>query len=347
MLIETSETIIYVSHKQATVSLPEDVFGAQSLTMAFRGGNGLEALLQRPERPSVWSRFITSPIKFLASALYSCLNPQKQDPRTGVHIVCISDTHNTQPSLPDGDVLLHAGDLTQSGTLDELNTQIAWLDKQPHEYKVVIAGNHELCLDPRKRRNVACGDNDRNERKTDSTMQIDWRSLIYLQDSSVTLEFENGGNRRLKVYGSPWTPKHGNWAFEYPRTAPSPWKDAIPAGTDILLTHGPPKAHLDLQKSGCHHLLQETWLKKPTLHVFGHIHGGYGRESLIWDSFQATYERIVGSDGPWADLAKLVWYGICRLVRRRATNKHTTMVNAAAIGGLRDNERRNAITVVL
>lgn len=46
-----------------------------------------------------------------------------------------------------GDLLIHAGDLTQSGSMEELDAQIEWLDRQPHRYKVVIAGNHELCLD--------------------------------------------------------------------------------------------------------------------------------------------------------------------------------------------------------
>lgn len=57
----------------------------------------------------------------------------------------------TQPELPDGDLLLHAGDLTQSGSFEELQMQIDWLHSQPRKFKVVIAGNHDLCLDPSKR----------------------------------------------------------------------------------------------------------------------------------------------------------------------------------------------------
>lgn len=65
-----------------------------------------------------------------------------------IRIVCISDTHNLQPELPDGDLLLHAGDLSQRGSFDEIQAQLDWLNAQPHKQKIVIAGNHDLLLDP-------------------------------------------------------------------------------------------------------------------------------------------------------------------------------------------------------
>lgn len=62
--------------------------------------------------------------------------------------MCISDTHNLQPELPDGDILLHAGYLTSQGIFDQLQTQLNWLNEQIHRYKVVIAGSRCLDLDP-------------------------------------------------------------------------------------------------------------------------------------------------------------------------------------------------------
>lgn len=194
--------------------------------MVFSRSSGLEQLLQRPEQQSSWQRFLHSPIRYLASAIYQFCQVRSHvttDDSSRIRVVCISDTHNTQPSLPDGDVLLHAGDLTQSGSVEELNAQIEWLDAQPHRYKVVTAGNHETCLD-------------RN--KTVSTPPINWRSLIYLHHSSTELNF---GSRVLHVFGSPYTPKHGNGAFQYPRSDPDPWEGTIPDQTDIIITHGPPK----------------------------------------------------------------------------------------------------------
>ena len=55
-------------------------------------------------------------------------------------VVCVSDTHNNTPKLPAGDVLIHAGDLTNQGSYDELERSVAWLEKARFEVKIVIAG---------------------------------------------------------------------------------------------------------------------------------------------------------------------------------------------------------------
>ena len=68
-------------------------------------------------------------------------HPVLSDPIT---IICVSDTHNHQPTLPKGDLLLHAGDLTEKGTFQELQDQIDWLHEQPHKHKIVIAGKSHL-----------------------------------------------------------------------------------------------------------------------------------------------------------------------------------------------------------
>lgn len=60
-------------------------------------------------------------------------------------IVCISDTHNNTPKLPPGDVLIHAGDLTNQGSYDELERTVAWLEKAPFEVKIVVAGT-SFCM---------------------------------------------------------------------------------------------------------------------------------------------------------------------------------------------------------
>lgn len=63
-------------------------------------------------------------------------------------IVCVSDTHNTSPAdgafkLPAGDVLIHAGDLTNQGTYAEIKQALDWIEAADFEVKIVIAGN--LC----------------------------------------------------------------------------------------------------------------------------------------------------------------------------------------------------------
>jgi ABC-type uncharacterized transport system ATPase subunit len=59
-----------------------------------------------------------------------------------VRIVCISDTHNDDctGSLPDGDVLIHSGDMTDFGTMEELQAAYDWISALPHKVKIIVAG---------------------------------------------------------------------------------------------------------------------------------------------------------------------------------------------------------------
>ena len=54
----------------------------------------------------------------------------------------------------------------------------------------------------------------------------------------------------------------------------------IPAGTDVLITHGPPLGHGDStsrgESVGCADLRAAVREKRPKYHIFGHIHEGYG-----------------------------------------------------------------------
>ncbi|PKX99619.1 metallophosphatase domain-containing protein [Aspergillus novofumigatus IBT 16806] len=283
--------------------------------MAF-STSGLDALLRRPEQESIWSRLRRAPMPVLAELVYTRFaqtrTPTDHDGPT-IRVVCISDTHNTEPQLPDGDLLIHAGDFTQSGTQAELEAQIEWLDRQPHRFKVAIAGNHELCLDPKAQ--VRAQTPGRNE-------PVDWKSIRYLENSSTIIDF---GCRRVKVFGSPYTARHGNWAFQYPRNE-NIW---------------------DLGRYGCIFLRDWLWSakRKPLLHVFGHVHGAYGKETLCWDDLQRAYESIMDNEAQWMSLIMLLWHALLLLIRPRDPCQRTVMVNAAAIGGLRDEKRRDAICV--
>jgi hypothetical protein len=76
--------------------------------------------------PSASTPFQRFPTLFLARWFYthrSPLTPRKPSPPP-IKIVCIFDTYNHQPLLPTAAILIHAGDLTISGTLTELEEQI-------------------------------------------------------------------------------------------------------------------------------------------------------------------------------------------------------------------------------
>lgn len=85
-----------------------------------------------------------------------------------VNVVCISDTHNSQPRIPYGDLPIHAGNLTQSGSLREIQRALDCLKCLPHRF---IAGNHDILLQS----------NEKNK--------LDWQGLTYLADNATGIQF--------------------------------------------------------------------------------------------------------------------------------------------------------------
>ncbi|KAF3344930.1 hypothetical protein VD0002_g7523 [Verticillium dahliae] len=224
-----------------------------------------------------------------------------------VTIVCISDTHNTKMDLlPPGDILVHAGDLSQFGTFDEVQAQLSWLATLPHAHKMVIAGNHDLLLDGAL---VAAHPDCELERHAGRRRDdLAWGAVRYLELEALDLEVRG---RSVRVFGSPWTPRYGNWALQYgPGASPSSssmcWAHAVPPRTDVLLVHGPPRAHLDDGGKGCDQLLDELWRARPTMVVFGHIHAGRGIEWLRYDWAQSCYEAVAAGAGTWRRWLSLV-----------------------------------------
>ncbi|KAI0365767.1 metallophosphoesterase domain-containing protein 1 [Pilatotrama ljubarskyi] len=298
---------------------------------------GLDAIVKRRTRtPTTWEQFCYSPILFVTRRAYKAYTEKVASVSNSscneslVRVVCISDTHNGHdhvPPLPAGDVLVHAGDLTQSGTEKEIRSALEWLSSAPHPHKVLIAGNHDTAL---------------ATPNTCSAILDAFPDLIYLQDSSATLTIRG---RQIIVYGSPRTPRHGSGVFQYPR-GEADWN--IPSDVDILVTHGPPMAHLDLKRLGCKELLQALWHVQPRLHVFGHLHGGRGVERASWCPVQRAYEDVCTGRVGWLAALTVVHAAIrSKLGRPQRTlgDSTTTFVNASSLGGQRDELVREAIVV--
>ena len=289
---------------------------------------GLDALFNRPE-PAEWQKFIASPLPYLARLLYRIRQNLSQTnhhhPANGVKVVCISDTHNTKPIVPHGDLLVHAGDLTQAGSVQEVREAVDWLQSLSHPHNVVVAGNHDICLDSEERAKVRWGD------------------IVYLQDELSDIRFSNG--RVLRVFGSPWTPTPGTWAFTYSRKD-DVWNNKIPTAVDILVTHMPPKFHLDVAGYGDGNLLGELWRTRPRLHVFGHIHAGYGQDTVIYDRFEQCFESICDAKQGLVALIQMC-YCLATYALRPRKSQGTLLVNAAAVGGLHDEEQGKPVTVVV
>lgn len=172
-----------------------------------------------------------------------------------MRLVTMADTHGEHGRLvvPPGDVLVHAGDLTGRGTLAQLTEVAQWLRALPHRHKVVVGGNHDFWLQGHR----------------EAAREL-FAGMHYLEDEEVVLE-------GVRFYGSPWQPWFFDWAFNAQR---GPAIDAIwqriPAGVDVLITHGPPLGMgdkvYDGQRVGCADLLRHLERVAPRVHLFGHIH---------------------------------------------------------------------------
>jgi hypothetical protein len=193
-------------------------------------------------------------------------------------LVCLSDTHNQHDkiSVPEGDVLIHAGDFSGTGTQKQVISFVRWFASQPHKHKIIVAGNHDITLD------LPFYERDWHRFHKYPHPSHDLKSYLlreegvhYLESSVVLVE-------GFKFYGSPYTPRFCDWGFNLDRGLPirAEWSN-IPDDTDVLITHGPPYGYGDKlsvgERVGCHDLLEEIRDRvRPKFHIFGHIHEGYG-----------------------------------------------------------------------
>lgn len=180
-----------------------------------------------------------------------------------MRIVAISDTHLYRPVLPDGDVLLHTGDLTYRGLEHELKSVNEYFAMVKHQFKfgiIFIAGNHDLMFqtNPTKARTILS-------------------EGVYLQDSGADVD-------GIKIYGTPWVSQFGNWAFMGDEDFLEGVYGGIPKDTDILLCHGPAHNLLDKvdrgENTGSKALLANLMRVKPAVFIHGHIHDEYGEARL-------------------------------------------------------------------
>lgn len=189
-------------------------------------------------------------------------------------IVLISDTHgdHRKLELPAADTIVHAGDLSAHGDPEEVREFIKWFDQLDYANKLLIAGNHDWYM----------------ESHSDLIAEELARSSIhYLNDSGVVIQ-------DIRFWGSPITPVFFDWAFQRQQgdEIAEHWA-LIPKDTQILITHGPPYGIMDLvpeqdgslSHAGCHRLLQRVQDLQPDLHIFGHIHEGFGELELAGTRF--------------------------------------------------------------
>ncbi|KAL9027800.1 MAG: hypothetical protein Q9196_003733 [Gyalolechia fulgens] len=227
----------------------------------------------------------------------------------GTSFLIVSDTHSAElfPSdasehayrspLPPADVLLHAGDLTNFGYINEYEAMVKVLAAADAELKIVIAGNHDISLDVEYYESTGKRRFHRNLSEDLEVVRNIWTGgeaknagIVYLEEGMRTFTLRNGAS--FTIYTSPYQPEFCDWAFPYERDEdrfnPPNAKNPIPSwpDIDILLTHGPPMGIRDMtftgETVGCEHLLRAVKRCRPRLHCFGHIHEGWGAERMNW-----------------------------------------------------------------
>ena len=135
----------------------------------------------------------------------------------------------------------------------------------------------------------------------------EYPSITYLNHESIRvyLRREDGPRTNFKVFGSPYSPASGLWAFGYPPEHASFLWDQIPLDTDFVLTHTPPKYHCDESKdtraSGCKSLRETLWRVRPSLAVCGHVHEARGVERILWDLDCPNVKYKESATGYWRD----------------------------------------------
>lgn len=197
-------------------------------------------------------------------------------------ICAISDLHGELPIIPPCDLLIVAGDIC----VDKIGRFVArqdpvlqkdWFNRvarpyllsAPAKHRVVTFGNHDFC-------GQHCSfASDRPAHAKTSAMQIVMDDLTH-----VTV-----GSQTVSIWMSPWSPPFFQWAFMADEDRLADLYAQIPAGIDILVSHGPPYGYGDTAKDmdsskiihvGSKALRGEIDRINPKILICGHIHGAYG-----------------------------------------------------------------------
>lgn len=192
--------------------------------------------------------------------------------------------------LPEADVAIHCGDLTQGSSPKEFEATFDFLRKLNAPLKLVIAGNHDQCLDTTHWDKYTQWIDDGLFRHSRAQYPALAKGIIrqaradnvhLLAEGTHDFVLRNGA--RLRLFASPMTPMYGSWGFQY--NDAHAWN--IPEdGVDVVATHGPPKGVLDKSlfgaRAGCRYLLEAVHRARPRIHCFGHIHEAWGARLVTW-----------------------------------------------------------------
>eukprot|EP01024_Parvocaulis_polyphysoides_P029187 TRINITY_DN26340_c0_g1_i2.p1 TRINITY_DN26340_c0_g1~~TRINITY_DN26340_c0_g1_i2.p1 ORF type:complete len:278 (-),score=36.22 TRINITY_DN26340_c0_g1_i2:133-870(-) len=228
----------------------------------------------------------------------SSLLGQNQSKNNMVRLICISDTHNGYEKLTeklielhrsDSDILIHAGDMTDRGSTDELQRINSWFGTLPYKHKIAISGNMDgIGL----------------QKMTHDQKQKLFSNVTYLENDEVELE-------GVKFFGTPYTPRFcGGFQLRDDKQAAQMW-EKIPEDTQVLVVHGPPKGMMDMTSRGmmvgCPELKKKVdEMQDMRVMVWGHIHNAAG---MVRDQQKnVTYINAAQYDGIYSGMKNIQPY---------------------------------------
>ena len=216
-----------------------------------------------------------------------------------IKIAAISDMHGMLEGLdPRGcEICVIAGDFSEQTGFGRVAMKaqrdwihdefFEWIGRFPDTTFIVVAGNHDLCLDPAM-----------TSRYSGENWKIEWPSNVkYLCDFGVEVY-------GLKFYGTPWVPIiNYMWAFEAEHEKLKTVFSAIPENIDVLVTHSPPRLPgylgdvslefgADSDKFGSSELADAIFEKKPRRVFCGHIHSGSHDPFMFGDTVVQNVSRV-------------------------------------------------------
>jgi len=211
-------------------------------------------------------------------------------------IMFISDTHGRHKEidvlygeLPNVDIIIHSGDCTRYGEYEETDLFLNWYSQQNAKHKVLIAGNHDFVFQNSDRKNLLLANNP---------------SVTYLEDQYINID-------GIGIYGTPWSPIYGMWAFMKHRNTEMDevWRKVPTDGSiDILVTHTPRYGRHDISVRGNYHVGCEMLANrindiKPKVHVCGHIHECGGM--IVEETYETPIKGMISLN---ASLLNIQYY---------------------------------------
>jgi Icc-related predicted phosphoesterase len=177
----------------------------------------------------------------------------------------LSDTHCLHRKirdLPFADVLVHSGDISNSGTEEEVLDFINWLIELPYQHKIFVTGNNDLCL----------WDAENIEDLPEN--------VHFLQDRNVTID-------GIKFFGL---------GYNHPEALiPADSDVVVTHEPPVMILDESAGVHW-----GNVPLRNRILQVKPRYHLFGHAHNGYGtveRDGIVFSNAALLDDmnRLVGN----------------------------------------------------